>query len=136
MQSAIKKAQDSFSEFHEAILKDAHRIVPCVTESLVKYAFPLESGRVAVEHMFISDFEFEGSEIYGHLASESKYIKTMKAGDRIKIEKDRVTDWLLVTPEGTEGGYTFLVMWSAFSHQERELYGQHPPFCWLEGRLA
>ena len=136
MQSAIRRAQKSYPEFQNAILQDMNRVVPCIVEALVKYAFPTKSRHAAVEHMFLSDFEAEGSDLYGYLASEPKYAKAVKEGDRIKINQSEVSDWLIVSSEEITGGDTFEVMWSGFTDEEREVYRDQPPFCWLQEKLS
>ena len=136
MQSAIKKAQDSYHDFYSAITQDMKRVVPVITDSLVKYAFPTTHKGASMEHMFLSDFELEREDLYGYLASEPQLTNKFSEGDRIKIDLEFVSDWLYVTMEGSSGGYTFEVMWSGFGAEEKQLYIEHPPFCWLRDRLA
>jgi len=135
MQGAIKKSKDSYHDFYLAITQDMRRVVPAITDSLLKYAFPTPQKGARMEHMFLKDFELEGVDLYGYLASEPQLAKNFSEGDRIKIDIGFVSDWIYVTSEGSYGGYTFEVMWSGFSSEEKQLYIEHPPFCWLRSRL-
>ena len=102
----------------------------------MKYAFPVEQGPTEVEHMFLADFELEDGSLYAYLASSPQFTDAEEEGDRIKVEPNQVSDWLYVTLEETLGGYTFIVMWENFSEEEKSMYKDHPPFCWLSGILA
>lgn len=131
MLAAIHKAQSTYSEFLAEIDKEQHRIVCGFDESLVKYAFPADRASAGIEHMFISDLELIGSKLYGLLASSPNKTKKIKAGDRVEIDPARVSDWLYVIEGKGHGGFTFKVMWSRFSDEEKALYQDEPPFVWV-----
>ncbi|MDD4937859.1 MAG: DUF2314 domain-containing protein [Candidatus Shapirobacteria bacterium] len=132
MQEAIKIAQEEFPKFKEEIETESKRILPVMTECLIKYAFPSDDNKVKMEHMFLSNIYSDGNNVYGTLVSEPLYTKKVKEGDKIKVELDRVSDWLYIIDDKTHGGYTFKYMWKKFSDFEKEKYRNHPPFCWLE----
>lgn len=126
MVNAINKAQDSFDEFISALL-----FTNDIEESLVKYMFPTTNPACVCEHMFVSELAFEDNDLYGYLYSTPQYAKDVKEGDKVLIKRDRVSDWLFVIDNKGTGGFTFRVMWSAFSNSEKEMYKSQPPFCWL-----
>ena len=132
MREAIQRAQDSFPKFEAELVLESRRIVPAMEECLMKYAFPARKGSgVQVEHMFLSDVFHNGSEVVGTLASDPEYTDGVEAGDEIVVERRRVSDWLYVINGKPEGGFTFLHMWQGFSKQEKKMYRDEPPFCWL-----
>jgi uncharacterized protein YegJ (DUF2314 family) len=132
MQEAIKLAQNRFPKFKEEVALESRRIVPAMTECLIKYAFPSDNNSVEMEHMFLSDIHFDGKNIYGTLTSEPIYTKKVKEGEKIKVDSKRVSDWLYIIEDKTYGGFTFKYMWKNFSETEKNEYRSQPPFCWLD----
>ena len=94
MQEAIKLAQSEFHIFFDEIINESKRIVPVMEECLIKYAFQSEMKDVEMEHMFLTGIFYNGEKIVGYLDSEPRYISSIKKGDLVFIEKNRVTDWL------------------------------------------
>ena len=132
MVNAIKEAQDKFNIFESELIQDSRRVVPAIEECLIKYAFLTpNSTETAVEHMFISDPDFDGTLIKGTLASEPEHAD-VESGDEIVINKAYVSDWLYIIDGKTVGGFTFKYMWGKSSKEEKKMYKKSPPFCWLE----
>lgn len=132
MQEAIQLAQNNFSSFKEDLIKDRQRIIPAIEESLIKYAFETENKDVPVEHMFLSDIFYDGSNIIGIIYSEPIYTESVQAGNSIIVDINQVTDWLYIIDGKTYGGYTFKYMWKCFTDEEKAMYKDQPPFIWLE----
>ena len=132
MQFAIKKAQQSFPAFEQAIIQDLAREEPEIVDSLVKYAFPTEKSECIVEHMFLSDFEYLDGKLLGILMSEPQYAENVEEGDQITIELNSISDWLYVKDGKVYGGYTFELIWKSFSDDEKQMYIQDPPFSWMD----
>ncbi|HEX3047594.1 MAG TPA: DUF2314 domain-containing protein [Bacillota bacterium] len=132
MLEAIHLAQSNFSQFLDAIEEESRRIVPVFEDALVKYAFPATKNKVKVEHMFLSNIQFNGNCLSGVVVSEPMYTDAVKAGQTVEIEPSRVSDWLYVIDGAGTGGYTFKVMYSRFSEREKKMYGNEPPFVWIK----
>lgn len=126
MVEAIQLAQSSFDEFLAA-LKNRDDI----EESLVKYMFAATIAGVECEHMFLSDFRFDGEVLVGVLCSEPQHTDAIQEGDEVFVDQSRVSDWLYVVAGVGTGGHSFRVMWESFSAEEKAMYRNAAPFCWL-----
>lgn len=131
MLRAIHEAQATYPDFVAAIVEDARREVPTFEDALVKYAFAGSKDGVEVEHMFLSDIAWRGNGLRGTVTSTPMHATGVQEGDRVVIDRDRVSDWLYVVDGKGVGGYTFRVMWSRFDEVERESYRNQPPFLWV-----
>ncbi len=135
MLMAINSAQSNFPIFLKAMEEESKRIVPAFEDALVKYAFPATKHEVKVEHMFLSEIRFNGNFLSGILVSDPMYTDAVKVGQTIEIEPSRVSDWLYVINGVGTGGYTFKIIYSRFSEQEKEYYSNEPPFVWIKNSL-
>lgn len=132
MTKAIKEAQANYDIFLKELTNESRRIIPAMTVCLIKYAFPYKDGSFeGVEHMFLSDIYIENDTVFGTLNSESFYTD-IKEGTKITVDRNFVSDWLYVIDEKTYGGFTFKYMWNTFSDEEKLMYGNEPPFCWID----
>lgn len=135
MLEAIHLAQSNFPIFLKAIAEESRRIFPAFEDALVKYAFPATKNNVQVEHMFLSNIQMNENCLSGVIVSEPMYTDAVKAGQVVEIEPSRVSDWLYVINGVGTGGYTFKVMYSRFSEQDKRMYGNEPPFIWIKDNL-
>lgn len=131
MNAAILKAQKNFPVFKEALVKNSRRVLSVIETSLIKYAFPAAKNGVEVEHMFLSDIHWNGSEVIGTLNSEPMHTDSVKLGEKIAVDPKHITDWLFIYQGKTYGGYTFQYMWTTFSKEEQKAYRNQAPFVWL-----
>ena len=126
MGEAILKAQLQFDDFLSALQNNQE-----IESSLLKYMYRGTKEGVECEHLFVSDLFFDDGRLCGHIDSDPQYTDEVKSGDRVEIEYHRVSDWLYVINGTGTGGFTFRVMWDNFSEEERSLYQDYPPFCWI-----
>ena len=85
--------------------------------------------------MFLSNIQMNENCLSGVIVSEPMYTDAVKAGQVVEIEPSRVSDWLYVINGVGTGGYTFKVMYSRFSEQDKRMYGNEPPFIWIKDNL-
>ena len=131
MLQAIGHAQAIFHDFVSALDVENSRIAPIIEEALVKYAFPATKKGVQVEHIFLSNIEKRDSVLWGVVTGAPRYTNAVKEGQNIEIDPQRISDWLYVVNGKGVGGFTFKLMWSRFSDQEKSVYGAQPPFVWI-----
>lgn len=127
MIEAIRLSQSTFDEFLDAIKSRDD-----IEKSLVKYMFAATDAAIEFEHMFLSDFRFDGDVLVGVLCSEPQHVTGLQVGDDVVVERNRVSDWLYVVDGVGTGGQSFQVMWQSFSPEERAMYRDQAPFRWLE----
>lgn len=79
-----------------------------------------------VEHMWMADLSLdEDGLFYGMLDSDPVTVQSVKAGTRIGIPVDAVSDWLLVEEGRLIGGYTIRVYRESLNPQERQQFDQN-----------
>ena len=136
MNGAITEAQASFSHFFDAVCQQGNNSYPILEVALVKYGFEATKNGVKVEHVFLSDVRCADSVLWGIVNADPAYTDEVSEGDSIIIDRDRVSDWLYVVDGKGTGGFTFKLMWSKFSPEEKSLYGSQPPFIWLVNQFS
>jgi len=57
-----------------------------------------------VEISFVQVTRWEGKQITGILATATQHVIGYKMGQKLKIDENRVIDWTITSPDGTEEG--------------------------------
>jgi len=99
MSAAIELARERFPEFRQAFARRGSG------DSLfvVKYPFEYTGG---VEHMWVQAVSIGDDVIEGTLTNEPYYVEELKAGDRVTIPVEDITDWMYRRGRNTVGGFT------------------------------
>ncbi|MFH6998551.1 DUF2314 domain-containing protein [Flavobacterium sp. FlaQc-57] len=125
MTEAYEQAQSTFKYFWREVSWDYRRIVPALDLSCVKVAFSEsfeDSDETVVEHMWITDVEFDGDVIKGILINTPNDLKNISNGDIVKIELNQVSDWLFSIAGETYGGFTIHAMKTEMNDEEKAEY--------------
>jgi uncharacterized protein YegJ (DUF2314 family) len=135
MKAAIAKAQAGLPEFKSMVAGqgDPGRAIEV---ALVKYGFAAKTRGAEVEHVFLGDVHAKDGALWGVVNADPVYTDEVSEGDMVMIEDARVSDWLYVIDGKGTGGFTFKLMWKAFSPEEKAAYGGQPPFLWLAHQLS
>ena len=86
MQAACRKARDTFRIFWREVAWERRRIVPALDTAVVKAPFSDGAARKKskdtpdVEHMWMSDVDFDGEDVTGTLMNTPNWIKSVKQG--------------------------------------------------------
>lgn len=136
MNTAIAEAQSSLPHFVEAVSGQLPGPQPALEAALVKYAFEATRPGIEVEHVFLGDVYSEDGALWGVVNADPVYTDAVCEGDVVRIDSERVSDWLYVIDGKGVGGFTFKLMWSRFSPEEKTLYGSQPPFIWLVNQAS
>ena len=140
MIEAIKNAQKTFKYFWREQSWEYRRIIPALTVSCVKVAFTQtteKSDNPIVEHMWINDVMFDGTNVSGILINDPNELTNISNGDTVNIPLNRISDWLFATSENKPkggllkmfsskpkpkvyGGFTIQAMRSDMTNQERK----------------
>lgn len=120
MDTAFKKAQDSFGYFWRELSWEYRRIIPALDLACIKIAFSQEiDGEEITEHMWINEIDFDGENIYGILINTPNELTNVENGDEVTIPLSQISDWLFATQNKTYGGFTIQAMRSELSDEER-----------------
>jgi uncharacterized protein YegJ (DUF2314 family) len=81
-----------------------------------------------VEHFWVKITKFDGEQFEGTINNDPELVKTVKDGDRIKVEKEKVEDWMYVEKNKLVGGYTVRLLRDRLSPAERKALDDSLPF--------
>lgn len=131
MEEAGAKARQSFRIFWREIAWERRRIIPGLDVTAFKASFsdPPEMRAknpdgLEVEHMWLSDVDFDGKVISGTLLNEPNSLQSIHEGDRVRLGGKQLCDWLYVIQGQAYGGFTIDVLRSRMSPKERRAHDQ------------
>lgn len=103
MNRAIRTAQDTLPIFRKYL---SH---PSVDVASIQLKAALREGD-EVEHVWLADVAVDGNGFTGMIANEVENLSGYKAGQRIQVGPDIVSDWMVVLNNGIRGGYSIQVI--------------------------
>lgn len=131
MEQASAKARETFRFFWREMAWERRRIIPGCEVSAVKAAFadpPEVRARnpdgLEVEHMWISEVDFDGQQIYGTLLNSPDSLQSYQEGDQVEIPMQQLSDWMYVVSGEVCGGFTVDLMRSRMGKAERAQHDQ------------
>lgn len=129
MELAAQLARKTFRYFFREVAWEQRRIVPGLEVCAIKVEFsdPEEmrthqEGELEKEFMWVMEVDFDGKQIHGTLQNDPHSLKSVKAGDRVKIPGKQLVDWLYVQLGQTYGGFTIDQMRSRMNKAERKAH--------------
>ncbi|WP_447642523.1 MULTISPECIES: YegJ family protein [Chitinophagaceae] len=94
---------------------------PAYSEFTLKVRFK-EASSNGIEHMWVSDIKKEKDAYYGILNNEPEFIKKVRLGDTVRIDKSDISDWMFLEGSKLHGGYTIRVLRNKMSPSERKIF--------------
>jgi len=127
MQRACENARETFRHFWQEIAWEKRRIVPALDLACVKVAFSdgnrdSSDDTPQVEHMWVSEVDFDGKIISGVLTNSPNWLETVKEGDTVEVPLSKINDWMFAIDDNVYGAYTVNLMRSRMSSEEREAH--------------
>lgn len=126
MQRANERARSTFKYFWREMSWERRRIIPACSMAAVKAPFA-DDGDLssdAVEHMWLSEIDFDGKVITGELMNSPNNLKSVKQGDKVSMPLSQISDWMMVLVGDVYGGFTVNLMRSRMSGTERRAHDQ------------
>lgn len=111
MNDAIKKANETLSDFNRALSN------PKAEDAALKVAFKTSEG---VEHIWVSEIKYKDGQYSGILDNEPEYITQYNAGDTVKIDQSKISDWMYLVDGKLFGGYTIRVLRDRMDEEQRK----------------
>jgi uncharacterized protein YegJ (DUF2314 family) len=126
MQRAYESARATFRYFWREIAWERRRIVPALEMACVKA--PFSDGHQethtpdtpSVEHIWLSEVDFDGLVVSGVLMNSPNWLKTLKEGDPVRIPLGQISDWMYVISGNVFGAYTVNLLRSRMGRRERQ----------------
>ena len=120
MQRAFASARETFRWFWQELAWEKRRIVKGLDFSYVKAAFS-DGGQV--EHMWLSDVDFDGQYVSGLLLNAPLHVDAKK-GDPARVLPSLISDWMFGSDGKVYGGYTVQVLRARMGAAERRDHDQ------------
>jgi uncharacterized protein YegJ (DUF2314 family) len=126
MQDAYRKAQATFKYFWREIAWERRRIVPALDLACAKAPFSdgertkKSQDHPDVEHMWMSEVDFDGKVVSGVLINSPNWLKTVKEGDSARFPLNQISDWMYAINGEVYGAYTVNLMRSRMGKRERK----------------
>jgi len=115
MNEAMKKARASFDTFLKAFN----------SENEYQYGFSVKvpfSTDAGVEHIWLSNVEVKNGKYYGEVNNLPNSVKSIKLGDIIPIDRNKISDWFYIENDKLVGGFTIRVIRNRMSATERKQF--------------
>ena len=121
IERASQEARKTFRYFWKQVSYDFNRIVPALEVAAIKVAFSDDRSNpdAQVEHMWVSEIDFDGVTLRGTIINSPNWLKTVKEGDVVECKIDDIGDWICVLAGKVYGAYTVQVIRSRMSESER-----------------
>ncbi len=113
---AHAQARKTFGYFWRELSWERRRIIPAFDAACVKVDFE-DAGKV--EHMWVTDVDFDGESLTGTLMNEPNELTNIHAGDPVRASFERVGDWMLIGDATALGAFTVQAMRAGMSPAER-----------------
>jgi uncharacterized protein YegJ (DUF2314 family) len=121
MNAAIAQARASVEDFIAAFAS------PGARRRSFAVKVPVIDG-TQVEHFWMDVEGFANGQFTGHIANEPLYVHNVRLGDRIVVDKERISDWMYVDRGRLVGGYTIRVLRATLSEADRQAFDASLPF--------
>lgn len=116
MQAVYDKARATFRYFWREVAWERRRIIPGLDLACVKAPFsdgergtPTQ-GNPDVEQMWLGEVDFDGQFVSGELLNAPNWLKTINAGDSVRLPLGEITDWMYAISGEVFGAYTVNLM--------------------------
>jgi uncharacterized protein YegJ (DUF2314 family) len=126
MQRAYENARATFRYFWREVAWERRRIVPALDLACVKAPFsdgdkgPPTPDTPQVEHMWMSEVDFNGRFVSGVLLNAPNWLKTVKEGDAARFPLGEISDWMYAISGEVFGAYTVNLLRSRMGRRERQ----------------
>lgn len=124
MQQAYEQARASFRYFCREVAWERRRIVPALDLACIKAPFSdgeqteRNDDNPDVEHMWLSDVDFDGKHVTGKLLNAPNWLKTVKVGDPARFRLGEISDWMYAISGEVFGAYTVNLVRSRMGRRE------------------
>lgn len=115
MNKAIETAKLTLSKFKTALESKN----PDFKMFALKVKFTTDSG---AEHIWLGSVELVNGKYFGVVDNVPETIDEIKIGQRLRIDKRRVSDWMYLDQDKLRGGYTIRMLRNRMSAQEKKAF--------------
>ena len=102
MNAAMETAKESFHLFEKN-----WKTIQCDSVS-IKFAIPTDDD--GLEHIWFEPVEIAGDQIVAICGNDPEKVSNLKLGDKRTLNKDDISDWMILDGSKCYGGYTIQVL--------------------------
>lgn len=125
MNLIIDQARESVSEF----LNELNNPNSLGVDFSVKYPFATDPGSTtSLEHIWLGEIEQIDGKYYGIVINDPFYIKSMKYGDKVEFDINKVSDWKYVENGFLVGGKSIIYFYNRMSEEEKNDFEKQAGF--------
>lgn len=123
MNQAIELAQATLDVFIELISQGAS------TYELAPIKVRLKSTE-GFEHIWCDNVSYdeETNTFSAQLANDPRNLPDLKYGDLIRVRRDEITDWVVISDEKATGGYTIRVLRNRMDEKQKREFDKGYPY--------
>lgn len=121
MNKAIARAHSTLDQFIVALQSNHYD----TSTFALKVRFPTSKG---AEHIWATSITYEDGNFYGIIDNLPELVTQVKQGERVRIEKDDISDWMYADKKALRGGYTIRLFRSRMSTNERVKFDAQFPY--------
>lgn len=115
MNEAITESRLTFDDFLTAFKnKKANQ-----SDFSIKMPFPTSYG---TEHIWLVNIELKDGKVFGQVGNVPENITSIKLGDMVQIENDKISDWFYIEDNKLIGGLTIRVLRDRMTPTERRQF--------------
>ena len=112
MNLAVLKAQETLPEFKKALESNN----PNFSNFALKQRFDDSDG--GGEHIWIGEIELRNGKYFGFVENDPVTVTQIKLGDSVKVDFDKISDWMYYDKNVVKGAFTVRVMRANMSEAE------------------
>ncbi|MEQ1555004.1 MAG: DUF2314 domain-containing protein [Ferruginibacter sp.] len=121
MNEAISNAKNSLNRFGTALGSNKYD----TSTFALKVKFPTKTG---AEHIWATSITIKNGEYFGVVDNLPDLTTKVKYGDKIKLVKEDITDWMFSDNGILQGGYTIKLIRSRMTKEEKDNFDTEFPF--------
>jgi uncharacterized protein len=121
MQQAYEAARTTFRYLWRELAWERRRIVKAIDLAAVKVPFS-DADAANVEHMWVSELDFDGELIHGTLLSSPNTLQSVQRGDAVQVAIADISDWIFAIAGQAYGAHSVNLMRQRMSERERKAH--------------
>lgn len=121
MEDSIQIAKQTINLFDSAF-KSAN---PEYKNFALKCRFETPTGN---EHIWLTQIAIDTSGYFGVISNVPNSIQSIKVGDRVHIDTNKITDWMYLENLHLRGGYTIRLLRNRLSEKEKQQFDTESGF--------
>jgi uncharacterized protein len=121
MQQAYEAARTTFRYLWRELAWERRRIVKAIDLAAVKVPFS-DADAANVEHMWVSELDFDGELIHGTLLSSPNTLTSVQRGDAVQVAIADISDWIFAIAGQAYGAHSVNLMRQRMSERERKAH--------------